>query len=331
MRRLVCSFLSVVALALPAQEPKPSKTQLEKEARAAVEEQRWADAAAAFRKLTEIDPQNARAWHMAGYCLHADRKLDEALQFHHKATEFPATRPAATYNVACVHALKGEKDKAFDWLAKAADAGFGDLDLLATDPDLDSLRADPRWEKFVAQVKSKPVDKSAYQIFSANAARGSTRLLLWGSGGPLGQVHVDYGAPVWKEEHAGALTSPKFENHRWRLGKDFWTTLDTQLTLQIGGREVAPGAYYLTLERRADGRFLLALLDPDEIRRQKLDAYLAHKTTGGIEVEMKLGEADAPAEKLEIELVPDSGSKSKAELQIRFGPHMLSAPVTIQL
>jgi DUF2911 family protein len=39
----------------------------------------------------------------------------------------------------------------------------------------------------------------------------------------------------------------------WRLGKDFWTVLDTNVPLKIAGKEVAAGTYYLGLFRSADG------------------------------------------------------------------------------
>lgn len=331
MRRFVWSVLPVLILSLPAQDPAPDKKELEKQAQAATSEQRWADAAAAYRKLTELDPKNGHAWHMAGFTLHMDGKLDEALPFHVKATEFPQSRPVASYNVACVHALKGDKEKAFEWLGKAVEAGFTNLEHITNDPDMDPLHADPRWEKLIAAIKAKPVDKNAFQVFSANSTRGATRILLWGQAGPLGQVSIDYGAPVWKEEYSGALASPKFQDRRWRLGQDFWTTLDTQLPLSIGGVDVEPGQYYLTLERTADGKFLLALLDPAPIRKQKLDSYVAHKTEGGTEVEMTLADAEEHAGKLEIALVPRPGARKEATLEIRFGPHVLSAPVQLRL
>jgi hypothetical protein len=95
-------------------------------------------AAANFKRLTQANPKDAQAWHMLGYSLHAAGKLDEALPVHLKATEFPETAPAATYNVACVHALKGQTDQAFLWLEKAVAAGFDDAEQLRRDEDFAS-------------------------------------------------------------------------------------------------------------------------------------------------------------------------------------------------
>ena len=49
------------------------------------------------------------------------------------------------------------------------------------------------------------------------------------------QYAITYGAPVWKERIATALAAGEGKAARFRLGKDFWTTLDTNSDLVIGG------------------------------------------------------------------------------------------------
>ncbi|MHC5012790.1 MAG: integrin alpha, partial [Planctomycetota bacterium] len=70
--------------------------------------------------------------------------LDRALIAHERAASFPATAATASYNAACAWALKGEATKALTWLERAKEAGFADRVHVATDPDLASLRDDPR-------------------------------------------------------------------------------------------------------------------------------------------------------------------------------------------
>ena len=70
---------------------------------------------------------------------------------------------------------------------------------------------------------------------------------------------------------------------RWRFGENFWTTLDTNMDLVLGGVEVPTGYYYIVVQHHERG-LELVLLDPAEIRKQHLDAYEAPKTTGGIRV-----------------------------------------------
>jgi hypothetical protein len=57
----------------------------------------------------------------------------------------PSPEPDTAYNRACCLALAGRKDDAFTWLQYAIKAGFRSLDQIAKDPDLASLRGDPRW------------------------------------------------------------------------------------------------------------------------------------------------------------------------------------------
>lgn len=50
-------------------------------------------------------------------------------------------RPIDAYNAACACARAGELPRAAEWLARALDAGFDDLDQLRADPDLEQVRA----------------------------------------------------------------------------------------------------------------------------------------------------------------------------------------------
>jgi Zn-dependent protease len=55
------------------------------------------------------------------------------------------TEPIVAYNTACAHARAGGLDQAFAWLDRAVDLGFRDGKLLADDPVLATVRADPRY------------------------------------------------------------------------------------------------------------------------------------------------------------------------------------------
>jgi adenylate cyclase len=58
--------------------------------------------------------------------------------------------PHACYNVACVYALVGKTEQSVDLLEKAIAAGFFFKDWARTDPDLNSLRAHPRFQALLA-------------------------------------------------------------------------------------------------------------------------------------------------------------------------------------
>lgn len=58
--------------------------------------------------------------------------------------------PVIFYNAACASALAGRPDPAFDFLRRAVDAGYLDLDSMQRDRDLESLHPLPRWTDLLA-------------------------------------------------------------------------------------------------------------------------------------------------------------------------------------
>ena len=330
LRRFSLIVLTGCLVALPA--PTQSKKELTNAAEAAWEDQSWDKAAEAYAKLVKVDPENGLAWHHLGYALHALGRLDEALDAHIKAAELPGTGKAtATYNIACVYALQKENDKAIEWLKKAAKAGFSNTDHMSLDPDMDNIREDPRYEKIVAAMESAEAMPAAQEAYVITTERASARLAYFGNNSSAGQLAISYGQPEWKDSYRDVLESGEFTNKRWRLGKDFWTTLDTNVPISVAGKKIAPGQYYMTIEYKGDDEFVLAFLDPNEVRSQKLDGFVAHYSKGGIEVPMKHGTSDEIAEKLSIEVVVGKENNTEGKLAIRFGPHTLTAPVTVYL
>jgi len=103
----------------------------------------------------------------AGMAAHQAKNYAKSIPlFEEVYGKLPVTeqlKRVCAYNVACGLSLQGGKvDEAFAWLDKAVEAGFGinsengdqpgDLDLAKTDTDLDSLRKDPRFEKWISRV-----------------------------------------------------------------------------------------------------------------------------------------------------------------------------------
>jgi tetratricopeptide (TPR) repeat protein len=325
--------LLVAALSTFAVAQEPSSADLKKirsQAAEAVQAGDYPAAAAGFRKLTEANPKDAQAWHMLGYSLHAAGKLDEALPVHLKATEFPQTAPAATYNVACVHALKGNADQAFLWLEKAVAAGFDDVEQLQRDTDLTTIRKDPRFAKVEAMVKGGPKNPQV-QAFADTVDRRNSRVAWFSRNSSPGQITIDWSPVKWKDAMEMEITSGKRQGQKWRLGADFWTRLDTSVDLECGPVVVPAGYYYLTLEQRGENDYVLALHDAAAVRKQKLDAAFANKLQGGIEVPLAHTTNDAVAKELDIALALDQGSKNTGTLTIRFGGHALVTPFRTKL
>ena len=105
------------------------------------------EALAAFRKI-DVEAiklaGTAMAQHTVGHARESQQALDELIA--------KGARLAA-YQIAQVFAWRGEKDRAFEWLARALsqrDAGFGTI---KADPLLKSLRADPRFDALLGELK----------------------------------------------------------------------------------------------------------------------------------------------------------------------------------
>lgn len=61
----------------------------------------------------------------------------------------------AQYDVACAHALLGDRDKALSWLTDAATHGFPCYAFFEIDPYLAPLRADPRFTALMARLRAE--------------------------------------------------------------------------------------------------------------------------------------------------------------------------------
>lgn len=114
--------------------------------------QEWAEAVDAYKALVKADPDNGLLWFRLGYAHHGTQDYKKAIKAYQKAVEkgFYAAMPE--YNTACAYALLGETNEAFFHLEKAMNAGFGDTKQLTEDPDLVSLREDPRWERTLTRA-----------------------------------------------------------------------------------------------------------------------------------------------------------------------------------
>lgn len=87
--------------------------------------------------------------------------------FSGSALAAPSPSPAPTapgvdhYNAACKLAGSKQPDRAFAELEKAAQAGFIYVTVYENDHDFDPLHADPRWKKFLAELRARDFPCSA--------------------------------------------------------------------------------------------------------------------------------------------------------------------------
>lgn len=106
--------------------------------------QKWEEAAKAYEAITRAQPANQRAWYRLAYALHANGQYSAAVEAYQKIVA--NNNPTVFYNLACAYARLNDKDKAFEWLNKAVNAGFTQPAQLNSDADLASLREDGRFK-----------------------------------------------------------------------------------------------------------------------------------------------------------------------------------------
>jgi len=165
--------------------------------------------------------------------------------------------------------------------------------------------------------------------------RASARVLYWNTqtNGPAGQFDIDYGRPVWKKEYDDsarfdAMTKGKV----WRMGSNYWTLLDTQLPLVIGGKKVPAGFYFLGLHRSTQGaEWSLAFIDATRARKERLDAFLMEKAPVEFEAPMSIAQAETRAEKLTITLSYPKTDINHVTLRVAWGNLLLSAPIEVSV
>ncbi len=165
--------------------------------------------------------------------------------------------------------------------------------------------------------------------------RASARVLYWDEAkkAAAGQFAIDYGRPVWKKDYEDpakfdAMTKGKV----WRMGSNFWTSLDTCLPVSIGGRAVRPGYYYLGLHRSADGAsWSLAFIDPGQVRQAHLDAFDIRQAQVAFEAPMSVEKAQGVVQKLTITLTYTKENQTNVTMRVTWGNLALTTPIKVTL
>ena len=159
------------------------------------ERSEWRNAVRKAQEAADKHPQMGRVWFTLGYTqIRADR-ADAAAESFQKALELGYRKPTTLYNLACSYAKLNQKDRAFDYLFQALDAGFdGNGTLRNDDDDLDNLRGDPRFRK----ARRRPADHDVRGL--AATVRSRTR----SEAGPAAHI---LGPTIAASSSASALTT----------------------------------------------------------------------------------------------------------------------------
>ena len=107
---------------------------------------------AAAEKRLAVQPDDVRALYLCAVNLYRLGDRARSLEWAAKALAIEPNEPALLYNIACVHALHGEPEQAITFLEQALANGYGQKEWIMHDPDLDSLRGLPRFEKLLKSL-----------------------------------------------------------------------------------------------------------------------------------------------------------------------------------
>lgn len=99
------------------------------------------------RHLRDV-PDNPRAFYLGAGTLFYLGETEQARRWAEHALRLAPDDGATRYNVACFYALVGDKDKAFECLENS----ISSRSWVEQDPELDSLRDDPRFKAFLDRL-----------------------------------------------------------------------------------------------------------------------------------------------------------------------------------
>jgi len=165
--------------------------------------------------------------------------------------------------------------------------------------------------------------------------RASARVLYWDPklDQSAGQLAIDYGRPAWQKKYEDSATFDGMTKGKvWRMGSNFWTSLDTSLPLKISGKSVTPGYYFLGLARSADGtKWSLAFIDPAKVRAARGDAFEMERAKVEFEAPVTVETATSIVDKLTITFTYKKETPTKVSLNIAWGNFLAQAPVDVDV
>ena len=112
----------------------------------------WREAVEFHQGVVRKYPQSGRAWFNLGFAAIRAGDYATGTDAYNRGLQLGHRKGTALYNLACINALQGNRDAAFDYLNKARAEGFELRGYMNSDEDLENLHGDPRWEALREEV-----------------------------------------------------------------------------------------------------------------------------------------------------------------------------------
>ncbi len=100
----------------------------------------------------DLNPDDARAATMRAVASFRVGRSEDGFEWGRRAVELDPDDAGVRYNVACLFAVAGDRERALELLEQAVASGFGNRNWLERDPDLASVRDDPRFQALLARM-----------------------------------------------------------------------------------------------------------------------------------------------------------------------------------
>jgi tetratricopeptide (TPR) repeat protein len=115
-------------------------------------QKRYPEAVRQLEEAVRLAPGNGYAWNKLGIAVLATGGAERAVESFQHVLEYVPNDAAVLYNFACAQARAGHAGAALDALGRSIDNGYKDRKNLSSDPDLQSLRGEPRFAELVHRL-----------------------------------------------------------------------------------------------------------------------------------------------------------------------------------